>query len=656
VVAILTALTGVVTLGFILALPLGHHGEDIAGRLAAAAFVIGMIGLASVGAVLAHRGTVPTMAWLLLLTGLTGAFARANVGYAFGAVLWSWPGASAAGWLTNWTWVPAQGFAMVLLLRFPDGRLPGRRWVWLERAVLAWTLSTLSVTAVYPGHLGVEALAPRTNPLGVTSLAWLLDPVLSAAFAMMPVLIAGCVLSLALRWRAGEPDVRRQLGWVAAATVLLAVAAPFALLSRNAELLEGLAYLTLPAAICVAVLRYRLWDLGPVVRRSVVFALASGVLAMLYLGVVVLLDLLLGQRGVFPAVVAATVVAAVAVPARSGAQRMLDHLLYGNRRDPYAVVRDLAARLENAGPDLLGSMCDELARSIRVPHVAVELVNGRVLAEAGDRAPEGGRVALVRSGNLLGHLVVGRRSVSEPLTDRDLHLLQDLAGHAGTAVRAALLDAELRDSYERLLVVREHERARLRRDLHDGLGPALGAVTMRAEAARNMVRAGSPAHEVDTVLAGVGAETELAVREVRRLLDDLVPSVVVERGLPKALEHFIENYTLGIDVRLDLLEPLPPLPATVEVTVYRVVGEALRNVSRHSGANACSVKVTADGTDLLVEVNDDGRGMGAASPGVGIKAMRERVAAVGGEIHIFEPGNDIGSGVTVRARLPWRKE
>lgn len=654
-VAVVTALAGVVTVGFILTLPLGYDGEDVEGRLAAAAFVVGMVGLASVGAVLARRGTAPRMAWLLLFTGLTGALARANVGYALAAELWSWPGAQAAAWLTNWTWVPAQGLAMVLVLRFPDGELAGRRSAWLERVVLGWIVLVLLVTAVYPGVLGVDALAPRTNPLGVAPLAWLLGPVLSATFAVMPVLFAGCVLVLAVRWRRAGPDVRRQVGWVAAATVVLAVAAPVALLSRNGEVLEGLAYLTLPAAIGVAVLRYRLWDLGPAVRRSVVFALASAMLASLYLGVVLLLDHVVGQRGVFATALAATVVAVVAVPARSGAQRMLDHLLYGNRRDPYAVVRDLGARLENAGPDLLSSMCDELATSLRVPYVAIELVNGRVLAEAGDPAPEGGRVPLVRSGSLLGHLVVGRRSMTEPLTDLDRHLLEDLAGHAGTAVRAALLDAELRDSYERLLLVREHERARLRRELHDGLGPVLGAVTLRAEAARNMVRAGGPAEEVDAVLAGVGAETELAVREVRRLLEDLVPSVVVEQGLRKALETFAENYTLDIDVRLDLPEALPPLAATTEVAVYRVVGEALRNASRHSGGDVCTVTVTVEGADLTVEVSDDGRGMADASPGVGIKAMRERVAAVGGHLQIIEHP-DSGSGITIRARLPWSQE
>jgi two-component system NarL family sensor kinase len=565
--AAVAVLGAVVTLVFVVSLPLESDAESLADRVATAAFVTGMGGLGCVGAVLARRRAYPVMAWLMVLVGLTGVLARANVGYAVAAAEWAWPGQLTAGWLSNWSWVPAQAIAMTLLLRFPDGSLPRPGWRYVERAVWTWAAVSLVATALYPGPLGVEA--------------------------------------------------------------------PFALATDTGVVLEGLAYLALPAAIAVAVLRYRLWDLGLVIRRSVVFVVASALLAALYLGLVSAVDVVVGGRGWAAAVSGALLVAAVAVPVHHAAQRVLDRVLFGNRRDPYAVVRDIGSRLEAAGPDLLSAVVHELARSLRLPYVAVELPGGAPVAVAGTPTVEGLRLPLVRAGDVLGHLVVGRRRPDEPLTQLDVRLFEDIAGHASVAVQTVLLGEELRRSYERLQTVRETERSRLRRELHDGLGPVLGAVTMRAEAARNMVRS--------------GAETENAVNEVRRFLDELRPTVLVDRGLVAALREFVDQYVRGIDVRLELPDDLPELGPAYEVAVYRVASEALRNAARHSGGASCTVRLSVSDGDVVLEVSDDGRGAGDSRPGVGLNAMRERVSELGGSLDLRPSPT---GGLTVLARMP----
>ena len=647
--AAVTVLGGVLTLVLVFSLPLDDDSADLPGRLAATAFVIGMSGLACVGALLAVGRDHRVMAWLMIVAGLTGVLARANVGYALAAAEWSLPGALVMAWFTNWSWVPAQAAAMGLLLRFPDGSLPQPGWRYVERLIWAWASVGVVITAIYPGPLGGEALAPQTNPLGARGMTGVLEPALSIAFWILPVLLLACVAAPLSRWRRAVGEERQQLKWVAAATALLGITTPFAVITSTGAVLEGLAYLALPAAIAVAVLRYHLWDLGLVVRRSAIHVVATVVLATVYLGLVAMLDQLVGERGWMAAAAGALVVASVAVPIHNAAQRGLDRLLFGNRRDPYAVVRDVGARLETAGSDVLSAVVEELASSLRLPYVAVELATGQPIASTGRPTVEGLRLPLVRAGDVLGHLVVGRRSPMEPLNQLDVRLFEDIAGHAGVAVQAVLLDEELRHSNQRLRTARDSERSRLQRELHDGLGPVLGAVTMRAEAARNLVRAAADPIEIDGVLAGIGVETEVAVSEVRRLLEELRPTVLVDKGLGAALAEFVEQYIDGIDVHLELPQSLPDMSAVSELTAYRVVTESLRNAARHSLGACCTVRVYDGGVELVIEVRDDGRGVGQAPPGIGLNAMRERVEESGGRLTLSPAAN---GGLTVVARVP----
>lgn len=625
----------------------GDAGGDLVGRVSTVVFAAAMTGLAWVGAVVIRRRPGDPMGRVLLATALAGVLGRLAVGLALAAAAW-WPAAvPVLGWISNWAWVPAQALALVLLVRFPTGRPASRPWEYVERLLLGWAVATVVVTAVVPGPFGVDTLAGR-NPLGADSLAGPLDAALDALFVLMPLLVLLAVAAPVVRWRSADPVQRQQLRWVAAAGTVIAVAAPLAYLTQTGALLEAAGYLAVPAGIAVAVLRYRLWDLGLVVRRSVASLVAGAVLAGGYLGVVLLLDVTLEGHGWLGAVVGAVTVAAVAAPVHQAARRALDRLLFGDRRDPYAVVRALGERLEDSSSDALGAMVAQLARSLRLPAVAVRTVDGAVLARSGEPGPGAARVPLVRGEVCLGHLLAGPRAGGERLTALDLRLLEELAPHAAVAVQAALLDGELERSYQRLRTVRERERARLRRELHDGLGPVLGAVTMRAEAARNLVASGAGAGTVDDVLRDIGRETEGAVREVRRLIDELAPSLLVEHGLVAALEDFRARYLPGLAVRLDTGAAPLRCSAAAEAAAYRVATEALRNVQRHAGTDRCSLRLDVVGEDLVVEVRDEGHGMGDAPEGVGLGAMRARVAETGGRLEVASSDR----GTTVLARLP----
>jgi two-component system NarL family sensor kinase len=181
------------------------------------------------------------------------------------------------------------------------------------------------------------------------------------------------------------------------------------------------------------------------------------------------------------------------------------------------------------------------------------------------------------------------------------------------------------------------------------LGPLLGSISMRVEAARNLIAAGATAAEVDRVLKSIGGETEAAVVEVRRFIDELGPSALADTDLVTALGELVAGYAdAGPQVTLDVPEQLPPLDTAAEVALYRVAGEAVRNAVRHSDAQHCQVTIRIDGSDLVLEVVDDGVGLGGQPAGVGRRAMAERVSALGGT---FELTDRAAGGVAVGARL-----
>ncbi len=251
---------------------------------------------------------------------------------------------------------------------------------------------------------------------------------------------------------------------------------------------------------------------------------------------------------------------------------------------------------------------------------------------------------LVYQSEPIGELLLAPRSPGESLTASDRRLLTDLARQAGIAAHAVRLTTELQRSRERLVATREEERRRLRRDLHDGLGPQLAALTLKLETARNRL-----GHDplADTLLTDLTERTQVAVADIRRLAYALRPPALDELGMVPALREQAFQYAHQIHTTIEAPERLPELSAAVEVAIFRIAQEALTNVIRHAQARTCTIRLLLDETTgiLSLEILDDGHGLPPVRrSGVGLVSMRERAEELGGKLTL-EPASPRGTRV-----------
>jgi signal transduction histidine kinase len=260
------------------------------------------------------------------------------------------------------------------------------------------------------------------------------------------------------------------------------------------------------------------------------------------------------------------------------------------------------------------------------------------------------RLPLVHAGERVGTLLVGARAHGETLGDADRRLLEDFARRASAAASAVALSVEVQRSRERLVTAREEERRRLRGDLHDGLGPTLAGAVLTIDAARRVLATDPEA--ADALLDRAAASVEGTVTDVRRVVYALRPPALDQLGLAGALRQQATTLSMGepaLSCHVTAPDPVPPLPAAVEVAAFRIAQEALTNVARHAHARRAAVSIAVDDA-LHLEIRDDGIGLPEdPHPGVGLISMRERARELGGsfEITTAEPG-----GTLVRVQLP----
>ena len=340
---------------------------------------------------------------------------------------------------------------------------------------------------------------------------------------------------------------------------------------------------------------------------------------------------------------------------RSGLGRALDRVLRRERRNPGLVLSQLEEHLEStlAADEVLPSVVETVAQSLDLPYAALELrplsvddPGERVESRPGGVSDREERLPLLYRGETVGELTLGLPA-GEDLTATDRRLLEDLARQAGIAAHAVALTRALQRSRERLVAAREEERRRLRRDLHDGLGPTLAAVTLGLDAARAHVR--QDPDRAETALLDLRRQTQAAIDDIRRLVYGLRPPSLDELGLVGALREQADRMNGSPRVTVDAPATLPPLPAAVEVAALRIALEAVTNAVRHARASQCTVRITADSL-LELTVSDDGDGEPEAfHTGVGIASMRERAEELGGTC-VIERARP--SGTTVLARLP----
>ena len=619
VVVAVVLLYGTVAVVVCLAQP-GH----LVGRFALVGTVA--MGLGEGAVALAERGLVDQPG------SVPGAAAFAALGGA----------ARGLGWLM---------LVLVVPLVFPDGVLYGsRRRQRCSAAGAAGAVVSVVVAAVIAPEVGIERLATLGRPIVLPAPFDIIAGLLSVGSLVLSVFtIVLAIAGLIGRWRQGDALVRQQLLWFTLAFAVPLVLYPV-ILATQAGWLFGVAILPVPIALGVAMLQHRLYDVRLAASRTLTWVVLSAMVATMYAVTVGGVGALLRARGdTWVPWVAAGVIAVSFAPLRNALQTGVNRLVYGQWSRAVEVLAATGRRLADASdvPALLQTLSDELGAGLGLHHVEIRDAGGRTLATYG--APTDDEpvvVPLTAYGEVVGTLRwSGRR-----LRDSDHQLLEDVARQLGGVVHSSRLVEALRDAQERLVLATEDERRRLRRDLHDGLGPALAGLTLKVDTVRNILAQGSP--DVDAQLLQLRAGIQATVLDVRRVVEGLRPPALDELGLAGAVDELAQRLTDHAHLPIEVHTPtlMPPLAAAVEVAAYRVAQEALTNAVRHSGATQCSVDVETLNGELRVRVRDNGTGLVRARPGgLGLAGMHERASEIGGTLSLSaQPG----SGTTVTLRLP----
>jgi signal transduction histidine kinase len=564
-------------------------------------------------------------------------------------------------------WRPALDlwFALTLIVLslffclFPDGRF-----------VPSWTRALIIVGIAW---LFMLWLNPRLYP-------WKMP--IQGGMAIIVAWLATGIIIQAYRYRThSNPTQRQQTKWVLAGMIAssagllgqvynttapgLPVPAglPTVLFDLAGYPAIQLFKLFLPLGIAIAILRHRLWDIDLLINRALVYgALTVSVIGTYVLVVGGLGTAIQGNGNLLVSILATGLVALLVQPLRDRLQRGVNRMMYGERDDPVTVLSRLGQRLEGTlAPDaVLPSLVETVAQTLKLPYVAIQGTTEEEPDQPptiayGEPRPEAIRIPLVYQSEIIGQLVAAPRSPGELLNPMDRHLLENIAHQAGMAVHAVHLNSDLQRSRQRLVTAREEERRRLRRDLHDGMGPNLASQGLKLAAARQQLQ-NDPA-AAGTLIDQVIAQNRTTVEDIRRLVYGLRPPALDELGLVAAIRDHVAGTDGNGSLQISISEPpegLPPLSAAVEAAAYRIALEALTNVIRHAGAKHCTIRFwiaqEEPAARLQVEIQDDGAGM-PPSPrsGVGTRSMRERAEEVGGSC-LIEPAP--GGGTRVRVSLP----
>ncbi|MEJ2887037.1 sensor histidine kinase [Actinomycetospora aeridis] len=632
--------------------------------------LVGLI-LVVAGATVVRVRPRQAVAWVLVVSG----------------ALWLLSGLAASWFVLAWAGVPGPGAGLAFqvsarycsaivvtiplaLLLYPDGRFP-RPWPWRLAAFLALAaVSAMVLGYVFAPYTDIAASrdrapSPEMLALGIDTLSvplpfW--EPLLAVGFAVAPLSMVVAVAVLVGRYRRAR-DVRRlQMRWLLWAGLVELLVVGLVLLPVSGVVIDALLFVAVAVTsgvVALALARTGLTVVDRLLPATLVVAmLAAGVVAV---DLVILLatNALVGGRDA--GLIAVAVVAIAYTPLRTWLWRLARRTVRGTRDDPAGTIATLADRLESASvPDAqLDAVARAVAAAFRLPWVRVEVDRAdgaRAIVDHGDAAPSAGPSAHAAVDLPLRYRdeTIGRvalpASAYVALSRRDQRLLADMLRQAAGAARAGALSASLQRARADLVTAREEERRRLRRDLHDSVGPGLGAVTLRIETARGL--APRDPERADAVLAQAVTDVAAQLADVRRLVHDLRPPALDELGLAGALRaqaRRLGGDGLAITVRGDAGD-VGEVPAAVEVAAFRIASEAMTNVVRHAAATHATVTLERSDGQLVVTVTDDGRGIAPdVAAGVGTLSLRERAAELGGRTTITCPPT---GGTTVTAHLP----
>jgi signal transduction histidine kinase len=563
------------------------------------------------------------------------------------------PGAATALWLGQWVWIPGWTAATALVIPlFPDGRPASRGWAWLACvgavfAVVA-TVVTLPLVDVVPATPVPAPDAARPVLLGLALGCW--------AGTTVCALVGAAALVVRGVRRVGAARCRVLWFFVGFATLVLTGTLPVG----TGVQLAGTALF--PVTVGIAMLRYGLFDADRLLSRTLLYGTLTLLVGGLVTGCLAASLAWAGEAG--PGAVAASVAVVVALAqVRDAVQRAVDRLLYGQRRDPYGALTSLSRRLSGAlaPTEMLTVVVDTVTTALRLPYAAVTVQGDPLPAVSAGRRPEQVlNLPLIHAGEHVGVLCVGYADGGPTLDGTDERLLADVARQAGSVAHAVHLTRRVQIANDRSATARDTERHRIRRDLHDHLGPSLAGVALGLGAVRRAVAERLP--DQQEPLALLQAHVQAALDDVKRLIADLRPTLLDELGLAEALRRHAgllsADDAAGPRVLVTVDGLIPVLPSDVEVAAYRICLEALTNATRHADPRQVHLRLGLDGEALVLRVEDDGVGLPSAPAtiGLGLASMTARALDLGGTCTIGNGvGNGLGSGAVVEARLPLRR-
>lgn len=566
--------------------------------------------------------------------------------------------------------VVAGGVLLRARLAVPTGALlvgaglTGLLSVWLlgreHPSLVAAPLLILAGMVLLPAALWAYPVPRWRGAVDFTLAVCLVGPGLVAALSSQDVgvvatmgLVAALALLMQTWWRLEQDAAgqRRALLWMGLATAsaaLTGVLAVFLLAEPWGRTLGVAPLVLVPLAMVVGVARPEVIDVRGLVVQVVVLGLVGAAYLAYFVGAVSTFEVLGGEPA-SPAVTAALgLVGALAWhPTAVVLRGVIDRLLFGDRPDPLRAARTAAGRMGDDPALALEAVCDALV----LPYAEVR-ADGVALVSAGVEVTQCRSLPLALAGGAPGELVVGLRAGDLRLSAQDEQVLRLLAPLLAQTLRVRALALDLQVSRSQVVTGVAEERRRLRRDLHDGLGPTLSGMAFSVDAARNALR--TDPEVTDRLLLDLRADASDTVTEIRRIVEGLRPPSLDEFGLVRALRQrsTVLRRADGTLVTVHVAAPqaLPPLPAAVEVAAYRIVVEALTNVARHSTGARAWVRIGVSGPSLLLEVSDDGTSAAAWRPGVGLTSMLERVEEVGGTLVWSDEGQP--SRVTAVLPLP----
>jgi len=642
-----------------------------AGEYAGHLVIVGVLVLS--GAWLIQLRPRNAIGWLLLASGLLQAIQTSTDAYGIRAL--TEPGGTlplgrASEWFAQWTWIPSLLLVVAILpVLYPTG-LPATRF-WRRHLRITTVGVACLVTAAALASASFDDSVAGFDA-GYTPPTWLVIPLAAVGALTTAICVVVTMVGTVVRTvRAGAPE-RQQLALLVTVVVLMVPSA----FTPN-QWVFGVVYSLLPVAILIGVLRYRLLGIELAVRRALLYL----PLTMLVAAVVGLTTASLARLlpdGPLPLLFASAIVAVFIFPVARTLQRGVDRFVLGDRADPLRHVAGVAAEAATPSRDPVLSMLAAVTTATAATGSAVLAPDGTVVASIGTIQEPHHRIPLRLGAEELGTLAVGPRRGSRRVADSDAELVDALAPHLAMVVHASQLTAALAEEQARTARATLTERDRLRRDLHDGLGPSLSGISLSLEAALTALRRDPTA--AAEILRRTRAEAADASREVRRVIDALRPAALDQMSLADAVRQTAAG--LGFDrpgapqfaLRASGLDGLPPL---VEESAYRIVAESLTNVARHARATTCTVELSRRSGALHLGIEDDGAGLrapvanntsgdgaplngavvevavpGHARDGHGLESMRQRAADLGGH---FAIGPRLPRGTTVNAVLPWAR-